>query len=121
MHRFALVSLFLLAGCNHTEPETVGDIHYQALLSTDLNSNNMDLSEFISATRAIDIVSVGERTHQGSKAYSYKARMAKALYEEGDLNFIAFEAGLYDGLAAWQNYLNGKQTLQEAVIGPDAN
>ncbi|WP_244292254.1 TraB/GumN family protein [Vibrio cidicii] len=47
--------------------------------------------------------------------------MAKALYEEGDLNFIAFEAGLYDGLAAWQNYLNGKQTLQEAVIGPDAN
>lgn len=121
MHRFALVSLVLLAGCNHTEPEAVGDIHYQALLSTDLNSNNMDLSEFVSATRAIDIVSVGERTHQGSKAYSYKARMAKALYEEGDLNFIAFEAGLYDGLAAWQNYLNGKQTLQEAVIGPDAN
>ncbi|MBE4605841.1 hypothetical protein BOO26_19340, partial [Vibrio navarrensis] len=121
MHRFALVSLILLTGCNNTEPEAVGDIHYQALLSTDLNSNNMDLSEFISATRAIDIVSVGERTHQGSKAYSYKARMAKALYEEGDLNFIAFEAGLYDGLAAWQNYLNGKQTLQEAVIGPDAN
>lgn len=66
MHRFALVSLFLLAGCNHTEPETVGDIHYQALLSTDLNCNNMDLSEFVSATHAIDIVSVGERTHQGT-------------------------------------------------------
>ncbi|WP_436322688.1 hypothetical protein ACSEYT_11765 [Vibrio cidicii] len=69
------------------------------------------------ATHAIDIVSVRENSPRNS----YKARMAKALYEEGDLNFIAFEAGLYDGLAAWQNYLNGKQTLQEAVIGPDAN
>lgn len=31
------------------------------------------------------------------------------------------EAGFYDGLVAWNNYLTGKQTLLDAITGPDAN
>ncbi|HAS6055648.1 erythromycin esterase family protein [Vibrio vulnificus] len=121
MHRATILTLALLSGCqSDTDPEISG-IEHQALLSSDLHSSPEDLTNFLSATQSIDIISVGERTHQGSKAYSYKARMAKALYEEGNLNLIAFEAGLYDGLAAWQNYLRGTQTLPDAVIGPNAN
>lgn len=121
MHRFALITLVLITGCQSDTEQAINHIEHQALLSTSLHSSHVDLTNFLSATQNVDIVSVGERTHQGSKAYSYKARMAKALYEEGNLNLIAFEAGLYDGLAAWQNYLSGKQTLPDAVIGPNAN
>ncbi len=123
MKTYGVILSIFLAGCgsgsgNNEEPLSL-DI--QPLKSTDIHYGNSDLQGFIKAVEGIDVVGVGERTHQGSKAYSYKARMAKALHQEGNLELIAFEAGLYDGLSAWQSYLNNQQSIGEAVIGPNAN
>ncbi|EJL6613088.1 erythromycin esterase family protein [Vibrio cholerae] len=120
MKRWGIVFLFLLSGCN-SESISPPTVTSQNLASTELTHGNSDLQGFVAAVKDYDFVSVGERTHQGSKAYSYKARMVKALHQEGDLTLVAFEAGLYDGLVAWQNFLTGKQRLQQALIGPNAN
>ncbi|MUJ39240.1 erythromycin esterase [Aliivibrio fischeri] len=114
-----LIALFLF-GCKSSDSEVI-DVRHQPLASTNMNYGNSDLTSFIEAVDGYDLVGLGETSHQGSKAFSFRSRMIKGLHEEGDLDLIAFEAGLYDGLAAWQNYLTGKQTLLDAVTGPDAN
>ncbi|MGF1711232.1 erythromycin esterase family protein [Vibrio kagoshimensis] len=119
MKKLSLIGLTLLMGCN-SDTENI-TIEHSPLESTSFIYGNSDLRQFVSATAGYDFIGLGEASHQGSKAYSYRARMLKALHEEGNLDFIAFEAGLYDGLAAWQNYLTDEQNLLDAVTGPDAN
>lgn len=119
MKNISLLTLIFLMGCGSEQEELT--LQHAPLASTDFEYGKADLTHFIEVTKDYDFVGVGEATHQGSKAYSYKSRMVKALYEEGDLDFVAFEAGLYDGLAAWQNFLTGKQDLMDAATGPDAN
>lgn len=120
MRKLSLLLPLLLIGCNSSEVETIST-PYQALESTDIQSDNSDLANLITATRGYDIVTLGESSHQGSKVFSLRGRMVKALHQEGDADLLVMEAGFYDGLAAWQNYLTSKQTLLDAITGPDAN
>ena len=119
MKKLSVLIALILMGCN-SESDTVS-LEHSPFSSTNINATNDDIIKVVQATQGVDIVGVGEASHQGSKAYSYKSRIAKALHQEGELEFIAFEAGLYDGLAAWQNYATGQQRLIEAITGPDAN
>ncbi|PML78996.1 erythromycin esterase family protein [Enterovibrio norvegicus] len=120
MHKVSLLTALLLVGCNSSEFEPI-DVKHQELSGTSIENGNNDLTNFVSAVKGVDIVGIGEATHQGSKAHSYMGRMTKALHQDGDLEIVALEAGLYDGLVAWNNYLTGKQSLLDAVTGPDAN
>lgn len=119
MKRLSYLLLPLMIGCNSQDSEVRLSIY--PLTSTNINSDNTELTEFVAATKGYDIVGLGEMSHFGSKAFSLRARMIKAMHQESNLDVVAVEAGLYDGLVAWQNYLTRKQTLLDAVTGPDAN
>ncbi|PQJ62846.1 erythromycin esterase family protein [Photobacterium angustum] len=122
MHKYGWLIAFLLAGCNSSSSDQNPlPVSYQSLKTTDFNEDTSDLSSFVSTVKGYDMVGLGESSHQGKKTFSYRARMLKALHEQGDLDFIAMESGLYDGLTAWHNYLTGKQSFIDAVTGPDAN
>ncbi|MCW8329470.1 erythromycin esterase family protein [Photobacterium sp. SDRW27] len=119
MKRLSWLLLPLLVGCNSSDSDKNPGIH--PLVSTNIDYGNSDLTEFVAATKGYDMIGLGEMSHSGSKAFSLRARMLKAMHQESNLDLIAVEAGLYDGLVAWQNYLTKEQTLLDAVTGPDAN
>ncbi|MGF1730819.1 erythromycin esterase family protein [Photobacterium kasasachensis] len=119
MKKLSWLLLPLLVGCNSSDSNNNLGVHQ--LESTNIDYGNSDLTEVVAATKGYDIVGLGEMSHSGSKAFSLRARMIKAMHQESNLDLVAVEAGLYDGLAAWQNYLTKKQTLLDAVTGPDAN
>ena len=84
MNRLYLLFPLLLAGCNSSEVETI-TTPYQALESTTMQSDNNDLSDLVSATKGYDIITLGESSHQGSKVFSLRGRMAKPFTKMGML------------------------------------
>ncbi|MFO6423012.1 hypothetical protein [Motilimonas sp. KMU-193] len=94
---------------------------YTAFTSTHIESDPTDISPIIERVKNYDVVSLGEPSHSGSVVHFLKSRLLKGLHQQGQLDMIVFEAGFYDGLVAWENYLTGKQPLIEAITGPDAN
>ncbi len=94
---------------------------YTAFTSTSMDADSSDILPIIERIKDYDVVSLGEPSHSGSVVHFLKSRLLKGLHQQGQLDMIVFEAGFYDGLVAWENYLTGKQTLIEAITGPDAN
>lgn len=90
MRKLSLLLPLLLIGCNSWEVETIST-PYQPLESTDIQSDNSDLSNLITATHGYDIVTLGESSHQGSKVFSLRGRMVKALHQEAMPNFSSWK------------------------------
>ncbi|MCE2572017.1 hypothetical protein [Motilimonas eburnea] len=121
-------SVLLLCACGGGGGGTEGNSDnnavtptYTAFTSTHMDADNSDIQPIIDRLKDYDVVSLGEPSHSGSVVHFLKSRLLKGMHQQGQLDMIVFEAGFYDGLAAWENYLTGKQPLIEAITGPDAN
>lgn len=108
-------------GSSGSNDELTENIQYTPITSTQIAADNSDLQPIISKIKDYDIIGLGEPTHGGALASRIRGRILKGLHQQGQLDLIIFEAGLYDGLAAWQQYLTGQQPLIEAITGPHAN
>ncbi|RJG51195.1 erythromycin esterase family protein [Motilimonas pumila] len=108
-------------GSNGSSEDIGSSVQYNAIASTQISSDNSDLQPIIATLKDYDIIGLGEPTHGGALANRLRGRILKGLHQEGELELIIFEAGLYDGLAAWQQYLTKQQPLVEAITGPHAN
>ncbi|MDO6527267.1 erythromycin esterase family protein [Motilimonas sp. 1_MG-2023] len=123
-----LSSAIVLAACggggggNATSTLTeIAGLEYSEITSTQMSSDNTDIKPIIDRVKDYDLVSLGEPSHNGSVVHFIKSRILQGLHQEGKLDLVVFEAGFYDGLVAWEQYLTGKQPLIEAITGPHAN
>ncbi|WP_087024735.1 erythromycin esterase family protein [Thaumasiovibrio subtropicus] len=116
---YLLLCVLLLMGCNSSE-ESLDPFDYYPI-SDRFDVPASDLQPIVELLSKYQLIGLGEASHQGGATFETKSRLLKAMHDQGELGFIAMESGLYDGLVAWQNYLTGKQALQDGVVGPDAN
>ncbi|RJG41867.1 erythromycin esterase family protein [Motilimonas pumila] len=125
----SVVSLaFILSSCggggggqSNSVSDHSAELNYTVFQGTHITAGNEDILPIIDTLEGYDIVGLGEQSHQGGLANRLRGRIVKGLHQEGQLDLVAFEAGLYDGLVAWEKFLKQEQPLIEAITGPHAN
>lgn len=112
----ALSSLALL-GCGDDDSQE--QIHITShIKSLEFNhSDNSDLEAVKQAVAGKSFIGLGEATHGGAQGFKAKSRITKYLHQEGEVNVLAMESGLYDGLRLWQRLMDGEVTnVRDAML-----
>ncbi len=118
--RAAAVAMLLigLTGCNSEDmdPDKLPVASHIQSLDFDypINDDLQPILEHIGERRYIGL---SELSHGGAKGFTYRTRLIKYLYEEADMDVVAMESGLYDGLRLWQRLQKREITdLREAML-----
>ncbi|WP_045404932.1 erythromycin esterase family protein [Vibrio jasicida] len=112
----ALSSLALL-GCG--EDDNQEQIHITShIKSLEFNhTDNSDLEAVKQAVAGKSFIGLGEATHGGAQGFKAKSRITKYLHQEGEIDVLAMESGLYDGLRLWQRLMDGEVTdVRDAML-----
>jgi erythromycin esterase-like protein len=110
-----LVSLAGCGGESGEEPQLPVTSYIQSL---DIDyPNNDDLKPILDHIEDSRYIGIAEGSHTGAKGFLYRNRLVKYLYEEGAVDVVAMESGLYDGLRLWQRFQQGEITdLREGML-----
>ncbi len=114
---WVILTAFTLWGCNSDNSKE------QVRITTHIKSlefdyaDNSDLEAIKQALEGKTFVGLGEATHGGAQGYKAKARITKYLHQEGTVEVLAMESGLYDGLRLWQRLMNGDiNNIRDAML-----
>lgn len=112
----AISSLFLL-GCDDDDSKE------QIAITSHINSlefnhaDDSDLEPIRQAVAGKSFIGLGEATHGGAQGYKLKSRITKYLHQSGEIDVLAMESGLYDGLRLWQRLMDGEITdVRDAML-----
>ncbi|MDF2155000.1 erythromycin esterase family protein [Vibrio sp. CAU 1672] len=106
----------LLSGCNDSSSETsLVTSHIQSLEFD--HPDDSDLEPIHQAVMGKSFIGLGETTHGGAKGFKAKSRITKYLHQAGDIDVLAMESGLYDGLRLWQRLQDKEITnVRDAML-----
>lgn len=112
---FCIAALFL-GGCNEESSEDIPITSHIQSLEFDYKDNS-DLEPIHQAVAGKAFIGLGEATHGGSNGFKAKSRITKYLHQTGDVDVLAMESGLYDGLRLWQRLQDGEiSDVRDAML-----
>lgn len=111
------ISSLLLLGCDDDDSKE------QIAITSHINSlefnhaDDSDLEPIRQAVAGKSFIGLGEATHGGAQGYKLKSRITKYLHQSGEIDVLAMESGLYDGLRLWQRLMDGEITdVRDAML-----
>lgn len=113
-----IAPFLLLSGCNDSGSDSESVTVTSHINSLDFDhSDDSDLEAIKHAVEGKTLIGLGEATHGGAQGYRLKARVTKYLHQNGDIDVLAMESGLYDGLRLWQRLQNREITnVRDAML-----
>lgn len=117
--RLGLALMFVgLVGCGGESSDEMNLPVTSYIQSLDIDyPNNDDLKPILDHIGNSRYIGIGEASHTGAKGFLYRNRLVKYFYEEGGIDVVAMESGLYDGLRLWQRFQQGEITdLRDGML-----